>query len=858
MKILIPRRENPGSRPTKEELLLQVAFSDLLNRLLSRFVSSSASEIDKIIQLSLGDVGEFFKAEHVYLILMHPEADFWSVPYEWSVTGQYNLTQKYQHVPLGRFPWSENRLLNNEPILVASFKTLPPEALAEMNDEKEEGVRSMLQVPLRGKGGLINGCINLRIYTKEFKWLQEDIQRLRVVSDVLGNVIERRYSERALKDREMLLNTIINGSPIPQFVIDKDHRIIYWNRALEEYTGIKMQEIVGSDQQWRAFYKDKRPCMADLLVDENIEEIGKWYPDKYSKSKLIKEAYEGIDFFPHLGQDGKWLYFTAAPIRDDQGGIIGAVETLEDITGLKLAEEEIRQAWERLNTILDASPVAMFITRIEDGRILYANQSACLYFDLELRDMLGGSASSLYYDPEDRRKVIEAIKRDGILRDFEFCCRKSDGSKMWAVLSCQAIQYGKEIVIISSVLDITARKMMEDALRDTESRLKGIIHIAPVGIGMVADRVLLQVNEKVCQMTGYSQEELIGKNARILYQNQEDFEFVGREKYGQIRASGSGTVETRWKRKDGLLIDVVLSSTALNKENHSAGVIFTALDITEHKKAEEKLRQYGSDLEAKVKERTLELEKINSVLRATAEKLQRAIKAKSEFLANMSHELRTPLNSINGFSEVLYDETFGALNDKQKRYVGNILASGRHLLSLINDVLDLAKVEAGKMELSLSVFSLKGLIEEAEVLIKELALKKGIETVLELNDGLGDIEADERKIKEVFYNLLSNAIKFTPEGGRVGVKAKRNDTEFDLEVWDTGIGLAPENLDRVFEAFTRIESAYARVTEGTGLGLAFSKKLIELHKGNIWIESGGINRGLAVKFTLPIKQTLAR
>jgi two-component system CheB/CheR fusion protein len=246
------------------------------------------------------------------------------------------------------------------------------------------------------------------------------------------------------------------------------------------------------------------------------------------------------------------------------------------------------------------------------------------------------------------------------------------------------------------------------------------------------------------------------------------------------------------------------------------------------------------------------LEKAREELNELATELKRTARVKSEFLANMSHELRTPLNSINGFSEVLYDETFGPLNEKQKKYVNNVLTSGKHLLLLINQILDMAKVEAGKMKLALSSLPMKSLLNEISLLIADMASKKKLQMVLEIAEDLPDIEADELKVKEIIYNLLSNVVKFTPEGGKIGMRAKKADSEIEIMVWDTGVGIAAENMEKIFEGFFRVDTPYSRVTEGTGLGLPLSKKLVELHGGKLSVESEGLNRGTSVRFTLPI------
>jgi GAF domain-containing protein len=230
--------------------------------------------------------------------------------------------------------------------------------------------------------------------------------------------------------------------------------------------------------------------------------------------------------------------------------------------------------------------------------------------------------------------------------------------------------------------------------------------------------------------------------------------------------------------------------------------------------------------------------------------IEAANRHKSEFLANMSHELRTPLNAIIGFSEVLGERLFGELNEKQAEYTEDILSSGRHLLSLINEILDLSKVEAGRMELELATFDLPLAIDNARTFVRERATKHGINLDVTVDERLGDFVGDERKIKQVLLNLLSNAVKFTPEGGRIGITARQADGSVEISVSDTGIGIAPEDQARIFEEFRQVGSDYAHKTEGTGLGLTLAKKFVELHGGKIWVESE-VGKGSTFSFTLP-------
>jgi signal transduction histidine kinase len=235
--------------------------------------------------------------------------------------------------------------------------------------------------------------------------------------------------------------------------------------------------------------------------------------------------------------------------------------------------------------------------------------------------------------------------------------------------------------------------------------------------------------------------------------------------------------------------------------------------------------------------------------------LELASRHKSEFLANMSHELRTPLNAIIGFSEVLSERLFGEINEKQAEYISDILQSGQHLLSLINDILDLSKIEAGRMELELSDFNLPSTIEQTVVLVRERALRRGITLGRMVDERLGPIRADERKVKQVLLNLLSNALKFTPEGGKIDVRAAVNDGVVEISVTDTGIGISPEDQEAVFEEFRQVGTASKKV-EGTGLGLAISRKFIELHGGKIWVTSQ-VGTGSTFAFTLPLQRLTA-
>ena len=348
-------------------------------------------------------------------------------------------------------------------------------------------------------------------------------------------------------------------------------------------------------------------------------------------------------------------------------------------------------------------------------------------------------------------------------------------------------------------------------------------------------------------MFGYRREELVGKSVEILMPQR----FRGRhpahrERYSAhsvIRPMGSG-LDLRAVRADGTEFAVDINLSPFERETGSS-VVCVIRDVTDRKLAEEQIKNLNLSLE----QRTRDLAVINSELEVRNRDVEKANRLKSNFLTTMSHELRTPLNAIVGFADLLARQTAGPLTDKQDRFVRHIKESSRHLLALIDDILDLSKIEAGRLDLNFESFPLNAAANEVLSTIRPLAAAKGIELTTDLCVDLR-LYADPVRVKQMLYNLLSNAIKFTPARGSVRLVARSNEEVVHISVIDTGIGIPAEEHEAIFETFHRRLTPTTDVCEGTGLGLSITRLLVEQHKGSIWVESAP-GTGSQFHLTLP-------
>lgn len=501
-----------------------------------------------------------------------------------------------------------------------------------------------------------------------------------------------------------------------------------------------------------------------------------------------------------------------------------------------------RERVEFLEEILDSIPPIISAWG-KDGIMKFVNQSFLNLSGFQ-RDAVVGASFNDLYPPQEIDRVVRVYNQlehepDGASSTTRVNGVTADGK--WLFIDGTTIKKNAPPIggFVGYGVNVTDQATAETDYKESVEAMGTIFNSVQDGL-LIHDRTgsFVQFNQKVSDMFGISMPDIVLSVPPLKAEKfycPEDDSFDLRSKWEDVLAGENKQWEYRIRREsDGKLFDVDVFMCPIQLRGHEH-ILVSIKDITEKKRVADELQ------------RTMILaEKLRKRAEAASE-------AKSKFLANMSHELRTPLNAILGFSELLEGQFYGAINQKQSAYLKAIHGSGAHLLQLINDILDIAKVEAGKMEMTPSTTDLSQLLENSVTMIKEMAHKGGVDLALDIAPELytQHVMADDVRLKQIVMNLLSNAVKFTPSGGMIRMKARVEDHEVRVSISDNGIGIKAEDQEMIFEEFEQIDSSFSRQHEGTGLGLSLTKKLVELHGGRIWVESEGENKGSIFTFEFP-------
>lgn len=543
----------------------------------------------------------------------------------------------------------------------------------------------------------------------------------------------------------------------------------------------------------------------------------------------------------------RWLHQYAQVFYGDDDRPYRMLGIIQDISERKQVEEALRESEEKYRVLIESLD-SVVSTVNDEGRFLYMNDVAAQQLQGTAGQFIGKTMHQLF-PPEVADYQLGHVR--DVIRGGQKMVSEAQsmvqGERRWHKTTIHPIHNAHQQVAYALVhaIDIDDLKTAQQALeelnhtleervRERTAQVQDLYDNAPIGYHSLDARGrILMINQTALNWLGYSRDELIGHPFYDLLAS------PGRESFAvgfaQFQQQGAvNGVELELLRKDGSRLPVLLNAIAIyDAEGQFRQSRATTFDATELRKAERTVRESQDELRL-----------------ANAE-LAKAARLKDEFLANMSHELRTPLNSILIFSESLLEQISGPLNEQQQRWVENIESSGRHLLLLINDILDLSKVEAGQMDLQIERVPLAGLCQASLLFVKEMATKKQLQLTFQLNDHLAQVTADPKRLKQILVNLLSNAVKFTPMGGKVKLEVTVDEAAgvVRYEVEDTGIGIAAADLPRLFQPFTQLDSSLSRHHEGTGLGLALVSRLTALHGGSVTVES---ELGKASRFTVTL------
>lgn len=646
----------------------------------------------------------------------------------------------------------------------------------------------------------------------------QPVQYLAIRTDITA----RKQAEMALQESQRFAQSIADSSPnilyIHDFITQQN---LYINRELTTILGYTPGDLARMGSQ----------VSQELL---HPEDLAGYFAHQQQLQLAADDEIIEIEYrVRNINGTWRWLAARNAVFkRDSEGRVIQYIGVAQDITERKEASVALEKYAREVEDLYNNAPCGYYSLDAE-GIIIKINNTQLQWLGYTREEMVGQKYTNFLTD-ESRQIFLEAypkFKEIGFIRDIECHLVRKNGTELPILVNATAVKNADGTYLHSrtTVFDITER-------REAEKKLKhqlAVIEAAVDGIAILENNLFTYVNQAHLQLFGYENSgELLGKNWQESLYSLEERNRFEQEVFPVLMQQHHWQGEAIATRKDGSTFYEGLSLTL----TEGGTLICVCRDISDLKQAEQELRT------------------INERLTLTNAELERATRLKDEFLANMSHELRTPLNAILGMSEGLQEEVFGSINQGQRKAIATIERSGRHLLELINDILDLSKVESGKLELQLSSVPVKNLADSSLPFVRQQAIKKNIQLTVSIPDHLGEIIVDELRICQVFINLLNNAIKFTPEGGSVRLEVQLEGADLVISVIDTGIGIAPDDVSRLFKPFVQVDSKLNRQYNGSGLGLALVRRLVELHDGTVGVTSE-VGKGSCFTVKLPYRQS---
>ncbi|PKQ37659.1 MAG: hypothetical protein CVT59_06340 [Actinobacteria bacterium HGW-Actinobacteria-1] len=536
------------------------------------------------------------------------------------------------------------------------------------------------------------------------------------------------------------------------------------------------------------------------------------------------------------------------------------IELEQDIVERERAQEALRLSEQKFSMAFENIPDAIVVTVADTGRIIEVNQGFVRTSGYTKEEAIGETTIDLglWADPVNRDEMLAAVRRDGRVTDFTAKFRGRSGQVFDAVVSSESIVIDDEPCILTMIRDETERIRAQSALALSEMKFATAFRTSPdsVNINRVSDGAYIDVNEGFTKLTGYRPEDVAGKTSR-------DIEIwvdpADRDRLvaGLLADGVVHNLEARFRRKDGSTTTALMSAQLIDVEGERC-ILSVTRDISDRKRAEDEILRLNAELEERVEQRTQELQnaledvsRTNEVLTEMNERLEQATSAKSDFLAAMSHELRTPLNSIIGFSDLLARGMVGDLSPEQVKQIRMINSSGKYLLELVNEVLDLSAIEVGQLRIEVRPLSATHLARAVVDSLQPLAVERGLELSWDVALDADALESDRTRLEQILFNLLGNAIKFT-DAGTVSLNVTRDGDDILFSISDTGRGIADDELDRVFEEFYQSSRLDVAKSEGTGLGLTVSRRLAQMLGGSIEAESV-VGQGSTFTVRIPVR-----